>query len=500
MPKPLASITYADACRDPKLFGPWFTGESWASWRVVDKALFGLPLDAGELTIFRELTGRADAPTAPASEGWFLIGRRGGKDVKAASLVTYLATIGAEQLGFRERLTRGERGIVQLLAVDRDQARVCFDYLKDMFEQPMFKRLVKRVTADSVELTNRFAIEIFTNDQRRVRGRTVVAAVLDEVAHWRSEATANPDEDVYQAIKPAMGTMMPGAMVIGISSAHARRGLLFRKFTESYGQPGNVLVVKAPTWVMNPLLPEDGEVVSAAFRDDPVWAAAEYGSEFRSDVASLVTREAVEACTAAGVLERPPENAHTYVGFVDPAGGSGQDAMSLAIAHREGKVAVLDAVREFKPSFNPEAVTAECVALLRRYRVASVTGDNFGGEWVQGTFRGLGVNYERSAKVKSALYLDLLPMLNSRGCELLDDRTLKQQLLSLERSVTRGGADKIDHAKYAHDDVANAAAGALGLATNPSFGPVPEWVQQDMASGGASYSVEDDDPFKDFSV
>ena len=35
------------------------------------------------------------------------------------------------------------------------------------------------------------------------------------------------------------------------------------------------------------------------------------------------------------------------------------------------------------------------------------------------------------------------------------------QLTSLERRTARGGRDSIDHAPGAHDDIANAVAGAL---------------------------------------
>jgi len=100
-------FSFADACSDPHLFGPWFMGDSWAQWRVVDKALFGQPLDAAETTIFRELPGRDQVPDKPATEAWLIVGRRGGKDVKAASIAVYLATIGAELFGWRQRLTRG---------------------------------------------------------------------------------------------------------------------------------------------------------------------------------------------------------------------------------------------------------------------------------------------------------------------------------------------------------------------------------------------------------
>ena len=39
-------MTYVDCCTDPNIFGPWFSGDSWNTWRVVDKAIFGLPMTA----------------------------------------------------------------------------------------------------------------------------------------------------------------------------------------------------------------------------------------------------------------------------------------------------------------------------------------------------------------------------------------------------------------------------------------------------------------------
>ena len=48
-----------------------------------------------------------------------------------------------------------------------------------------------------------------------------------------------------------------------------------------------------------------------------------------------------------------------------------------------------------------------------------------------------------------------------RPLELLDTPRLHAQLLGLERRTACGGRDSIDHAPGAHDDVANAVAGAL---------------------------------------
>lgn len=456
-------FTFADACLDPHLFGDWFGKDTWANWRVVDKAMFGQPLTADELGVFQQITGRETAPESPASEIWLVVGRRGGKDVKSAALGVYLATIGVELYGWRARLVRGERGVVQILAVDRDQAKVAFRYIKGIFEKPMFaKMLAKQPTADTIELTNGFAIEVTTSDQRRVRGRTVVAAIFDEVAFWKSENTNSPDTDVYRAVKPAMATM-PGAMIIGISSPYARKGLLWQKYHRHFGKEGDVLVVQAPTWVMNPTVPQSSDLIIDAFEEDPEHAAAEFGAKFRNDIADFISREAVTACIEEGTRERPPRRECRYIGFVDPSGGSA-DSMTMAIAHKEGDTAILDLVREVKPPFSPEAVVAEFAAVLKTYRISRVEGDRYAGEWVREPFRNDGIFYDPAARPKSDLYRDLLPMINSRAADLLDNDRIVSQLCGLERRVGRSGKDSIDHAPNAHDDVANAVAGALTLA------------------------------------
>jgi hypothetical protein len=162
----------------------------------------------------------------------------------------------------------------------------------------------------------------------------------------------------------------------------------------------------------------------------------------------------------AGLFERPPERAHNYIAFVDPSGGS-SDAMTLAIAHTENKTQILDVIRERKPPFSPEAVVEEYVALLRKYRVSTVYGDRYGGEWPREQFQKRGAYYEPSEYSKSELYVDLLPLINSRAIDLLENERLVQQLVTLERRTSHGGKDSIDHAPGAHDDVANAVAGAL---------------------------------------
>lgn len=70
-----------------------------------------------------------------------------------------------------------------------------------------------------------------------------------------------------------------------------------------------------------------------------------------------------------------------------------------------------------------------------------------------------------SEDVKSDVYLKALPLMTSGKAELLDDARLIKQLRALERRTGRSGKDSVDHEARGRDDVANAACGALVLAS-----------------------------------
>jgi hypothetical protein len=211
-------------------------------------------------------------------------------------------------------------------------------------------------------------------------------------------------------------------------------------------------------------------VIDRAYERDPASAAAEYGGEFRRDLEDFVSREAVLACVSPAVFERGREYYKVYHAFCDPSGGS-SDSFTLAIGHKDiaTKVMIIDAVREAKPPFSPEAVTAEFAGLLKSYGISKVIGDRYAGEWPKEQFGKFGIRYEQSAKPKSDLYIDLLAAINSRRVALLDNGKLINQLCSLERRVARSGRDSIDHAPGTHDDIANAVAG-LCAATIHKYG------------------------------
>jgi hypothetical protein len=240
-------------------------------------------------------------------------------------------------------------------------------------------------------------------------------------------------------------------------------------------------VAQGASRTFNPTLPQS--VVDRAMERDPAHARAEFGAEFRTDIESFVSVEAVQACVARGIYERPPRQGLSYAAFTDPSGGSA-DSFTLAVGHHEpaAQITALDAVREVKPPFSPENVCKEFSTLLKTYGVSKVTGDRYAGEWPCEQFAKFGIAYEPSPKPKSDLYLDALALINSRRLDLLDHPRLVAQLTGLERRTARSGKDSIDHAPGGHDDVANAVAGVAAMfMQNSSYDATYRWLDGDEA-------------------
>jgi hypothetical protein len=471
MTKTATPISIIEACEDEALFKNWFKDRAtWRAWFSFLKTVFALPLDQDELEIFRQCTGRDEPPIDEVTEAWLCCGRRAGKSLMLALCAAHLAAL----CDWSRYLSPGERGTVMIVAADRRQARTIFRYLKSLFRQTILAELIERETADALDLSNGITIEILTASFRTVRGYSLVACLADEISFWRNDETgANPDKEILAAIRPAMATV-PGSRLLVASSPYSRKGELWNAYRRHYGKPSPVLLWKAPTLTMNPTVPR--HIIDEAYQDDPASAAAEYGAEFRSDVETFVTREAIDQCTVGGRLELPPAG-QRYVAFVDPSGGS-SDSMTLGIAHHDEwtKKTILDCIREIKAPFSPANTVNEFAALLRSYGVTRVVGDHYAGEWPREQFRLHGIGYETSSRSKSELALAFLPMMNSATCELLDAPRLQQQLLSWERKTSRAGRDSIDHGPGGHDDIANAVSGALVLAAEGGGGASHGWI------------------------
>src|SRR5665213_1922014 len=282
------AINIIQACNDKALFSGWFKDrKTWAAWFVVLKAIFGLEMSAADLAVFMQYTGRLAPPSSGFLEAWLIIGRRGGKSRILALIAVFIATF----VNWAPHLSPGEVGVIVIIATDRRQARVIFKYIRALLKVPMLAKMVKRATDDAVDLRHNIRFELQTASFRSVRGHTILVGLCDEISFWRSdEASANPDREILDALRPAMATI-PGARLLCASSPYAQRGTLHEAFRKHYGGDGPVLVWKAPTRVMNPTVSQ--RVVDEAYERDPESAAAEFGAECCLDGESHSALDAV---------------------------------------------------------------------------------------------------------------------------------------------------------------------------------------------------------------
>lgn len=458
-------ISFLEALDDPKLLKPWTARLDLSAWRVFHAALDGLPLDEAALPLFTRCTGRERIPTKRAAEAYAEIGRRGGKTANMALRAVYECAI---RTSWQQHVASGQQAVFAIVAVNRIAAREAFNYCSGILHSTsLLASMIESEGKDEIALKNGALLQIRTASFRALRGPSYIGAILDELAFFRDEETsANPAGEIVTALAPAI---IPGGLLLGISSVYNRAGYLWEQHQRYFGQDGDVLIWHADTLTMNPTFSR--AKIERERAKDPATAAAEYDSEWRDDVAALYSSETIDLAMAdRGDL--PYKEGISYKAFVDPSGGR-RDSAALAIAHRDekGRI-VLDLMAERKAPHDPHKVAAEFAEILKAYHVFSVTGDRYGGSWPEMAYKDHGISYLQADKTASELYLAALPLFSAGSIELPRSDRLRGQLCSLMRKTSAGGRDQVvaGQSDSSHADLANAVVGAIMGAATRSCG------------------------------
>ena len=151
------------------------------------RAVYGLSLASEDQRALGQLcTGREAYPGRAFAEATVSAGARARKDSRiAAPVVCYEAIFG----GHERYLARGERGVIPLVAQDQRATRIAFGYIRDYVTRtPLLAPLVAEVFTSEITLTNGLTIACFPCTLRSLRGWSIPAGVMDEVAFYRLEA------------------------------------------------------------------------------------------------------------------------------------------------------------------------------------------------------------------------------------------------------------------------------------------------------------------------
>ncbi|MFH2108226.1 MAG: hypothetical protein ABII93_06110 [Chrysiogenia bacterium] len=461
----MKAITFIEALDDPKLLKPWTAKLDLSAWRIFHAAVDGLEIDSANRLLFMKSTRRTTFPTSRAVEAYAAVGRRGGKSANAALRAVYECAI---RTSWREHLAPGQVAIFPIISVDRQSSQEVFRYVSGILHSsPLLRGMIESESKEEIAMKNRSVIQVRVASFRSVRGPSYIGAVLDELAFFRDlDTSSNPTAEIIAALTPGI---LPGGLLLGISSVFARQGYLWQMSERHFGKDGDVLFWRAPTLTMNPGF--DKQKIARERAKDAARASSEYDSEWREDLMGLYSSEAVDQALAPhGDLPFVP--GVKYFAFVDPSGGR-RDSAALGIAHleKDGRI-VVDMATERKAPHDPHAVVKEFAVLLKAYHLDKVTGDRYGGEWPVQAFKKQGITYNLAEKTASELYLAALPLFSGGILEFPGSDRLRGQLCSLLRRTTASGRDSViaGQSDRSHADLANAAIGAAVLASSTKKG------------------------------
>jgi hypothetical protein len=394
-------------------------------------------------------------------------GARGGKSYLGALRLLHAAvTVPLDSLA------AGERAVALCIAPDLRLARQAVRYAIGA-AKALVPAMIEGETADGVTLKRAdghlVSIECLpaTRGGSSVRGRSLVAALLDESAFFRDEGAVVNDQDVFRAVTPRV---VPGGQVVVASTPWTEVGLLWQ-LSREYGRPRTCLAAHAPTSLLRPD-PRTRAMVERERARDPANAEREYDAQFmRAGADSFFSAEAIDECLDEDLDAATASPAGSVV-LVGADLGFRKDASACVVLRVEHGVAIVAETLELRPARGaplvPSQVCAAFARLARKHGADRVMTDSFAIETAREHWAALGVapleapagqpgkvaTYERARDLLAEGRVRLSPA----------HKDLRAQLLAVTARPTSGGGLSIvtpRRAGAAHGDVASALVLAL---------------------------------------
>jgi hypothetical protein len=308
---------------------------------TVLKSLYGLPLNQEELEIYFKGTGKPYAPKEER-EATFIAGRRAGKTSKlAAPIAVYEA--------FRDHgLPKNDEAFVMLVGPTMKQAAIALRHIKNYIRSSaVLAECIVSSTRNDLRLNNGVVISCFARTHDSIRGRTVILALLDEIAFWSDGAERGDSvEQVIDALRPGMVTART-AKLIKSSTPFEKVGLLWHDF--SHRTQLNFPVWQLATAHMNPSISSD--VLARELQRDEEKFRREFEAEFTDSITSWIASDLLDPCVVAGRTELPFQAGLIYAAALDPA--SRRNDFTLAILHKgPGETVVVDKIKRWSGKGN----------------------------------------------------------------------------------------------------------------------------------------------------
>lgn len=403
--------------------------------------------------------------------GIWALGRRSSKTTMAAACAVYASCLLADK--YKEFLRPGEPFYVFAVSTNLEQSKEFLRRVKGFVsDSPILKKLVKRETVDSLELSNGCIFRAVPATSRGVRGYAVPFLILDEAAHFQDTDGNAAGDSLFQALSPSVAQFGSLGRILLLSSPWIQQGVFWEMFKQAdSGQHPYMQKVNLPTWEVNPTI--SSEWLEQTRSRDPEMFRIEYGAEFTGNVAAFIDSQLIDAAINhdRGPLPPLPKFKGKYYLSLDPAKGN-RDAYTACIAHLDSDRLVVDQFHQFAPTWGDGKKSQVAIALVedwileqhKAYNFAAVVLDQYNSS---STIQRLSSKIKIreltwTAPSKTQAYSKLRELANAGNLELYSHPKAIAQIKNLTVKYRANGTwDVSGGTAAAVDDYPSALAGAV---------------------------------------
>jgi hypothetical protein len=407
---------------------------------------------------------------------WFKGARMGGSYLCAL----YLLFLG---LTVPVKLAPGEKAFCLIIAPTTDMGKQPYNYIVGAItsDPKLAALLIGKPGIHECSLCRpqdgqeiRFKVVAASPRGTTLRSRSLIAALLDECCFFRDpESGAINDTELKRAIDPRIVT---GGKCLVISTAWARRGLLWDLTQKNFGNPQTCISAIVPTLLVRDT-EQNRRIYAELSESDPDNAER----EFNCVALSIGASDFFDANALAECVDKSLPALNPIYGLLTSYAGLDtgfkRDASAIVLVRNEPQMNNRLLVAECferppeKEGSSPKAVLSEFRARLDAHKCKSIACDQHYVMTVRDELPGFGVKEcpaTQEFKYQSHCYVR--DIIRSRGVVIpAASKKLLAQLRDIQVVPTPGGGMKLTSPRYggAHGDLASAFVLAVWNA-NPS--------------------------------
>lgn len=447
-----------------------------------------IPMYMTEVQIYEYLTESTYDPerleTIKINKINLVCGRRAGKTTLAAIIAIYCAISN----NWAPFLSTTPVATVLIMSHSREFSDEVLDIIKNFVaNSEILTRLISKTRKQTASIFNlsmpyivegrikrsNVQIKVGAASSKTTRGIAACAVLCDEIAYWNlDENMKETDVKILKAVRPALKQFGKLAMLIKLSSPGIKQGVLYNEYIANREGtlPSSYAVFKAPSWMMNTILPAAEFVEEWEYDEDGF--DTEYRANFADSLSNFIVPEAIEMAVQRGVkFLAPSENREVkYFAAIDAAFKA--DRFTFTIVGVTDNRVTQYMSKGWKGT-RKQPIKAHDVAefvknALKSFPVDYVAADQFAFQPLKEIFDQYSVTlqeYAFSPKYKKQIYFNLKKLIHSQQMDLLDSEIQTKELKELIVEQSNTGTIKIGHPAGGSDDFADSLAVAALHAT-----------------------------------